>query len=199
MNTSKAERTSNYILETVAPCFNKHGYTATSMSDITKATGLTKGAIYGNFENKEALSIQAFDYNIKRVLGEIRNYTQRAATPLDKLYALTEFYRHYHDYTSNLGGCPILNVGVDANNNNPELLKKVRSVILELQSNLIFLIEKGIEVGQLREDIDASKYAKRIFSLMEGSIFMSLTMQTKSYLDDMMDFIDQMISKEMKK
>lgn len=199
MILSKAERTSNYILETVAPYFNKHGYTATSMSDITKATGLTKGAIYGNFQSKEVLSLKAFEYNIKRVLDELRAYTQKARTPLEKLYALTDFYRHYHDYTSNLGGCPILNVGVDANNNNPLLLKKVKEVIRELQDKMTYLIEKGIESGQLRPDIDALLYSRRIFSLMEGSIFMSLTMQTKSYLNDMMDFIDQMITNEMKK
>jgi len=199
MTLSKAEKTSNYILETVAPYFNKHGYTATTMSDITKATGLTKGAIYGNFESKEALSIKAFEYNIKRVMDELRIYTQRAATPLDKLYALTDFYRNYHDYTSNLGGCPILNVGIDANNNNPELIKRVRMVVKQLQDKMVFLIEKGIESGQLREDLDPLLYAKRIFSFMEGSIFMALTMHSKSYLNDMMNYIDNMITREMKK
>ena len=44
--TTKAELTSQYIIETVAPIFNKNGYAATSMLDLTNATGLTKGAIY---------------------------------------------------------------------------------------------------------------------------------------------------------
>ena len=83
MIESKAERTTNFILETVAPYFNKHGYTATSMSDITKATGLTKGSIYGNFENKEDLSLKAFEYNMNRVLKEMRKFTSKAKTPLD--------------------------------------------------------------------------------------------------------------------
>jgi TetR/AcrR family transcriptional repressor of nem operon len=197
MIESKAERTTNYILETVAPYFNKHGYTATSMSDLTKATGLTKGAIYGNFESKEDLSLKAFDYNIKRVIMEMRSYTQKAKTPLDKLYALTAFYRIYHDYTSNLGGCPILNVGVDANNNNGQLHKRVKQVITELQDKMIYLIEKGIEAGQLKPELNPKIYARRIFALMEGSIFMSITMESGSYIKDMMNFIDQMIATEM--
>ena len=53
---SKAERTSQHILETAAPVFNRLGYASTSMAEITKATGLTKGAIYGNFENKREIS-----------------------------------------------------------------------------------------------------------------------------------------------
>ena len=53
-------------LEKIAPIFNKNGYVGTSLSDITQATGLTKGAIYGNFKDKEALAIEAFNFNINR-------------------------------------------------------------------------------------------------------------------------------------
>ena len=57
---SKAERTKNFIIEKTAPLFNMKGYSGTSMSDITAATGLTKGSIYGNFENKDEVAIAAF-------------------------------------------------------------------------------------------------------------------------------------------
>ena len=43
---SKSEKTTKYIIKTVAPIFNRKGYAATTMSDLTAATGLTKGAIY---------------------------------------------------------------------------------------------------------------------------------------------------------
>jgi len=35
--------------------------------------------------------------------------------------------------------------------------------------------------------------------LMEGSIFMTITMNDKAYIEDMMDFIDEMINRELKK
>ncbi|HAE68223.1 MAG TPA: TetR/AcrR family transcriptional regulator, partial [Sphingobacterium sp.] len=53
---SKAEQTRQYIIEKTAPIFNKKGYFATSLSDITTATGLTKGSIYGNFKDKDDLA-----------------------------------------------------------------------------------------------------------------------------------------------
>lgn len=197
--SSKAERTSQFILESVAPVFNRRGYMATSMSEITKATGLTKGAVYGNFENKEQLALSAFEFNIKKISDEIRSYTRQVKSPIDKLLALTKFYRNYHDYSNNLGGCPILNIGVDAKNNNPQLFKRVKQVIKEFQDNLTFLIQKGIDVGDIKPTVDAKKYASRIFALMEGSIFMAVTMNDRSYLADMMDFIDHMINNELKK
>jgi hypothetical protein len=39
--STKAERTTAYIIETVAPIFNRYGYVGTSMSHLTDATGLT--------------------------------------------------------------------------------------------------------------------------------------------------------------
>lgn len=72
--STKAERTTQYIIETVAPIFNKYGYVGTSMSHLTEATGLTKGAIYGNFENKEALALASFEYNRMLLLQKLMNY-----------------------------------------------------------------------------------------------------------------------------
>ena len=92
--STKAERTTAYIIETVAPIFNKLGYVGTSMSDLTEATGLTKGAIYGNFENKDSLALAAFEYNSKKLLSEIDDKLNSSGTSLEKLFVLTNFYRH---------------------------------------------------------------------------------------------------------
>lgn len=56
MKASKAEKTRKFIIESTAQHFNNKGYQGTSISDITGATGLTKGSIYGNFKNKEDLA-----------------------------------------------------------------------------------------------------------------------------------------------
>ena len=72
---------------------------------------MTKGAIYGNFENKDSLALAAFEYNSKKLLAEIDEKLNSNGTSLQKLFVLTNFYRHYDTFTEELGGCPILNVG----------------------------------------------------------------------------------------
>ena len=89
MNT-KAAQTSAFIIETVAPIFNKNGYAGTSLSDITKATGLTKGAIYGNFKNKEELAVAAFNTTVKKMLRRITEHQSITNSPLEKLFLITE-------------------------------------------------------------------------------------------------------------
>ena len=60
----RTENSSEYIIEKVAPLFNSKGYVGTSLSDLTKVTGMTKGALYCNFDNKEDIALAAFKYNV---------------------------------------------------------------------------------------------------------------------------------------
>jgi len=195
---TKAELTKIHILKTVAPIFNQNGYAATSMSDITEATNLTKGAIYGHFENKEELAIAAFNFNVKNMLVRIGEHLETKSSPIQKLYLITDFYRNYYHYSQELGGCPITNVGVDANNQNTLLLKRVRYVVQKIQDKIATLIENGIEAGEINTEINAMTYAKRIDTMLQGAIFLTYTMDDDSYLKETTDHIDGIITKELK-
>ena len=196
---TKAENTTRFILEKVAPIFNKHGYVGTSLSDITKATGLTKGAVYGNFESKEHLAIEAFNHNIRKVVGMIADKINVQQSASAKLRAVTDFYREYYQYTIAFGGCPILNVGIDSNNLNPLLKQRVNSVIGKLKRSIVDIILLGVEQGEFKKGIDAHAYGLRFFSIVEGSIFTSVMMKDGKHLLDMMDHLDNMIATEIKK
>ena len=194
----KAEKTSAYIIEIVAPIFNKNGYAATSISDITKATGLTKGAIYGNFESKEQLAIAAFKFMVKSLMKAIVKHMDKSDSPIEKLLLISDFYRNYYLYTNKMGGCPILNVGVDANHQNSLLLEKVRVIIQRIQDQLATIIEDGIEIGEISTEVNAMYTAKRIDTMIQGAIFMAYTMDDEFYINDTMDQIDKMINQELR-
>lgn len=195
---SKAELTKLHILETVAPIFNKNGYAATSMQDITKATGLTKGAIYGNFKNKEELAISAFKFMVKKLLKKIGDHIELSNSPLQKLFLITDFYRNYYIMSQEFGGCPVLNIGVDANNQNSLLLNNVRTVIEKIQKQLADIIDNGIASNEIKSNINALQYAKRIDTMIQGAIFMTYTLDDEFYIKDTMNQIDQMINQELK-
>jgi len=195
---SKAEQTTKYIIETVAPIFNKKGYTATSMADITKATGLTKGAIYGNFENKEAIAIAAFQKNVNDLLKRIALHQEKGKGPLQKLFLITDFYRNYDDYCKDLGGCPILNIGVDSNHQDTKLLVRVQYVITKTQNNIVKLVEWGKAEGEVKRNVDSEKFAKLVYTRIQGAVFMTQTMGDATYLIEAANDIDSIIEKELK-
>ncbi|GAA4238818.1 TetR/AcrR family transcriptional regulator [Postechiella marina] len=196
--TTKAALTSQHIIEISAPIFNKNGYAATSISDITKATGLTKGAIYGNFKNKEELAYAAFKYMVKSLISPLSNHLRESSSPIKKLYLITDFYRNYYPFSKQLGGCPILNIGVDANHSNSELLQRVREVIQRIQDQLCSIIENGIDAGEISTNINAMQYAKRIDTMIQGAIFMTHTLNDNYYMEDTMNLIDELIDLKLK-
>lgn len=196
---TKSERTSRFIIETTAPIFNRNGYAATSMSTITGATGLTKGAIYGNFKNKEELAIEAFRHNVKRVLQQVKEHQEKGTTPLQKLLLIVDFYNSYSDFSREMGGCPIINIGVDANHQNEKLLHGVRNIIRKIERSLADIIEEGKSSGELKADLDSSESARQMFSMIEGAIFMSLTMDDASYISSTMGILRHIIQMEWRK
>ncbi len=197
--TKKAERTTAYIIETVAPIFNKHGYVGTSMSDLTEATGLTKGAIYGNFENKEALALSAFEYNRNLLLQAIDNKLEMGAEVLDKLFSLLSFYKQYDIFTLPLGGCPILNVGVDAYGNNKLLAAAAKETIKEIEGKIALVLENGAKQGQIHLPVPPLQFAKQLFTMIQGAVAMSTMTQDRKYLSNTITYLEYLVKQELKK
>lgn len=197
--TKKAERTTAYIIETVAPIFNRFGYVGTSMSDLTEATGLTKGAIYGNFENKEALALSAFEYNRNQLLSVIDEKLDVEGTAMDKLFSLMKFYRQYDIFTLPMGGCPILNVGVDAQSNNKLLAAAVKETIREIEGKIALILENGVNGGEIHLPVPPLQFAKQLFTMVQGAIAMSTMTRDRKYLMNTIAYLEHLVQSEIKK
>ncbi|MCW5516559.1 TetR/AcrR family transcriptional regulator [Muriicola sp. Z0-33] len=197
--TTKAERTTAFIIETVAPIFNKHGYVGTSMSDLTEATGLTKGALYGNFENKESLALAAFEFNSTRLLQAIDQQLNTEGTAIQKLFVLTEFYRSYDEFTYELGGCPVLNVGVDAQYNNKLLSAAARETVKTIEGKIALVLENGVNNNELRLPVTPLQFAKQMYTMLQGAVAMATITQDRKYLLNTVAYLEVLINKEIKK
>lgn len=197
--STKAERTTAYIIETVAPVFNRHGYAGTSMSDLTEATGLTKGALYGNFENKEALALAAFEYNCSRLLQVLDEKLNAEGTALEKLLVLTSFYRNYDEFTEGLGGCPILQVGMDSQHNNKILAAAIRETVRVIEGKIALVLENGVHANELKLPVTPLQFAKQLYTMIQGAVAMATLTQDRKYLLNTVAYLDLLISKEIKK
>ncbi len=197
--TTKAERTSAFIIEKVAPIFNKQGYIGTSMSDLTEATGLTKGALYGNFENKESLALAAFEYHSKILLAAVEERLSGSGNAIDTLFQLTNFYRHYDEFTAPMGGCPILNVGVDAKFNNRLLEGAARETMHTIEGKIALVLEKGVNKGELRLPVPPLQFAKQLFTMIQGAIAMATISGDRKYLINTIAYLEVLVKKEIKK
>lgn len=196
--STKAERTTAYIIETVAHVFNKHGYVGTSMSDLTQATGLTKGALYGNFENKEALALSAFEYNRNLLLSAIDNALTKEGTAFEKIKNLADFYKKYDIFTLSMGGCPIVNVGIDAQHNNTLLAAACKETVRDIEGKIALVLETGVNNGEFKIPVSPLQFAKQLFTILQGAITMASLTKDRKYLLNTVTYLEVLIQRELK-
>jgi len=192
---SKADRTRQFIIETTAGIFNTKGYAGTSMSDITQATGLTKGSIYGNFSNKEEVALAVFDYNYGKVSGVIRQRIEAAKTYRDKLLVYAQVYDQYtRSAFFPTGGCPILNTAVEADDTNLLLKDRAAKAIVKWKKGIMDLIQAGVDAGEFKQGIDNARIALTIIAMIEGAVMMSKVTNSQACLDKIMYSVELMIN-----
>lgn len=82
------ERRRREVIATAAQLFAERGYQATSMSDLTAATGLAAGGLYHYIESKEELLILICDELLDPLLERAREIVATEAPPAEQLRAL---------------------------------------------------------------------------------------------------------------
>ena len=60
------------------------------------------------------------------------------------------------------------------------------------------ILEEGIKRKEIKPEVNAKEFSSVMFSLIEGGVFMSMTMKDNSYLRNMMNHLDNVIQKELK-
>ncbi len=189
----RSKRTRQLIIDSAAPIFNKKGYAGTSMSDLTSATGLTKGSIYGNFKDKDDVAVHAFQHNIDLIFDFFSKELKAADSTLDKLLAYPRGFRKIYPMILSYGGCPILNTGVEADDTHAVLRKMAVGILAKWKKSIVVLIERGIDEGSIDPETNAISAAEILISLMEGGSVLAKITGEGSYMHSAIDTAEKMI------
>ncbi len=190
---SKAERTRQFIIEKTGPIFNTKGYAGTSMNDLTDITGLTKGSIYGNFENKDEVALAAFDHNYGTVVTYMKVKIKARQTVIDKLLVYPETYRNFLKIPFLRAGCPILNTATEADDTHPALREKAIDALKLWKTSIERHIRDGIETKEIKADTHPAAFAAVLMSLIEGAFMQAKVTGKLTELNATMDFLEKMI------
>jgi TetR/AcrR family transcriptional regulator, transcriptional repressor for nem operon len=194
---TKAENTRKYIVEKTASIFNKKGFAGTSLSDLTAATGLTKGSIYGNFANKDEVALAVFDHNLGRLNDKMDARIAVGKTSIEKLREMANFYRSEFKSSLNMGGCPILNTAVDADDTHPALKQKVSAGIHGWKTKIELIVKKGVQNQEIRAGVNAPVFATEFIALIEGGIMLAKATGNISMLNTGINRVLKIIDTEL--
>jgi AcrR family transcriptional regulator len=169
---TKAERTRHFIIEKAAPLINQKGMAGTSINDIMDATRLTKGSLYGNFENKEEICYEAFDYLLKRISAALNAAMSAKKTYREKLFAFMDYYPNTLVQEGSYG-CPMLNFGVESDDTDPVMKQKVSKAVVSTETMIAKLVQAGIEAGEFNKNVDAEAFSVKVFAMIEGGMWIA--------------------------
>jgi AcrR family transcriptional regulator len=165
----RSETTRQFIVEACAEVFNKKGFAATSITDLEKATGLTKGSIYGNFENKDSVAIAVFKYNAQNKMDLIAQEVSKGENYLEKVLAHIDVHEPSSKTPFTPGGCPFQNTAVETMYIQDHLRELAGEALLTWRNEIALLLNEGKEAGEFKKETDSSAVALHIISLIEGA------------------------------
>lgn len=174
---TKAEKTKQFILETAVPLYNEKGIAGVNIDDVLAATKLTKGCLYGHFENKEDLSGQVIDLALSKISNKIRLVVSQGKSAKAKILAFLDFYKNPIQ-TTIPGGCPIFNTAVEADDNHPLMKQKVAKVFRTGQAEITAILQQGIDNGEFSDRLDPAVFAFKMVAAVEGGTVMCRVMDT---------------------
>lgn len=134
-------------------CFARYGYAATSIDRIARAAGLTKGAIYYHFKDKEDLLFAA----VRDRVGAFEQSVTEALVPVtDPVRALGELTRICMDHATKSNHRRfIVTLMVEALDTNARLSAQFRGMMDRFRAFLCGIIEIGQKNGVFRTDVRA--------------------------------------------
>ncbi|MGV6826561.1 MAG: TetR/AcrR family transcriptional regulator [bacterium] len=98
-SNTRGEALRSNVLNTALELFSEKGYFNTSIHDIRKAAGVSTGAIYHHFENKEALAKSLYDSLLQQIDGAIddacidkKTCLEKSRSIIEKMFSLTMDY-----------------------------------------------------------------------------------------------------------
>lgn len=163
--TYRKATTREQILQAALTCFSGKGYHRTTMDDIVKESGLSKGALYWHFKSKQELFIALIDWFMAEFSEEISQAWTDEMSATDKIRAIVQVFL---DETEQL--IPFFKITLDFWAQTPENERLQRifwTWLKRYQRQIAQVIEAGIASGEFRP-VNAEQAALALVALLDG-------------------------------
>ncbi len=169
---SMAKQGKERIIAASFQLFLERGYKGVGIKDIIAETGLSKGAIYHHFKSKYEIYLASLDlYFFKILNNDFANDTHSDLK--QQLRSRFLFFTNIIDFVENQGdgiAFPIRTYFIFQleSEQDDEILQKVKVNMDAYRLDIIELVQKAKDRGEVSTDIPAAIIAQQLMSMMEG-------------------------------
>jgi AcrR family transcriptional regulator len=172
MMQQRSEETHAHILKSAYQLFSQKGYQASSVADICKFAGVSKGAFYHHFPSKQALFIELLEnwlVGLDVGLKLARQDTQTVSQAILQMATLAGNIAQ----TTEINLSIILEFWTQASRD-PAIWKTAIAPYRRYQEYFAALIQEGIDEGSFRKDLDPQAAARALVSLAMGLLIQAV-------------------------
>src|ERR1700688_1696041 len=157
------------LIDAAMDLFASYGYRGTSLARIARAAGVTKGALYWHFADKEEFFIAV----VAKVLGEWELIFEKSAQASNAAEFRAEFARMFDTMAALNEKNPwvtrlLLIIALESHKIGPRVLRSMRKANLDGISSFRRLVERGQGLGIFDAQMEAGWDATQIFSSYLG-------------------------------
>jgi len=164
------------LLQATFQHVHRSGFRGTDLDTILAAAGVTKGALYHHFENKEALGYALVDEIILGITQQ--KWLKPLITAEDPIDALAAIFRNRSTEADELQfGCPLNNLVQEMSPLDEGFRKRLERVFDEWRTGMAAALRRGRESGFVRQDIDADETALFLIAAFEGCLSLAKSSQ----------------------
>jgi AcrR family transcriptional regulator len=192
---SNPETSKEEILHATYLAFAEHGYAELSIQQIADQASVSKSTIYHHFEDKEELLMVFAERLLEWYLEEL--LFDPAGDPIENLERSLDLV--FLDETAEGFGlddirpagfeCVYMGLRMEATRN-PEIRDYFDAVDSMGREHLETLVERGIENGTVRPDVDAEQVAAALCAIAEGGLVLRSTENDIAWLRHVRAMLD---------
>lgn len=176
------------VLAAAMDAFWRKGYEATSLVDLTEATGLNKASLYRVFGDKHQLFMAALNNYSDMEFRETTAVVSESASPLTNLRAVVQ--KVCEDAGSEKG-CLMINSMVEMAPHDPEVKQLLQEFGTHRLQAIRGMIAQAQAAGEIRPEFDPEKLAVSLMIAFAGSAAMIKGfMPNESIVENLKDLIN---------
>lgn len=163
---------------------HRQGFQSASLSNILAATGLTKGALYHHFGNKQQLGYAVIDEIIRpEVIARwVEPIKQDGADPIGTLRAVVIQAGESMSEEDILLGCPLNNLAQEMSPVDEGFRQRINALFDEWREAIASAFTRGKQSGHVRDDVDEASAASFIVASLEGCVGMAKNARSRQVL-----------------
>ena len=156
------------VLHKAMDAFWAHGYAGTGVADLVKVTGLKPGSLYGAFQSKEALFLQALELYTQQSLARLDAQLGSAASPLHGVRA------YFHALARDVAGadaargCLLVNTVLEIGRQDEKMREHVNAHLARIEARLRTALQAARAQGELSADKDPTALAALLMTGIWG-------------------------------